>query len=232
MVKEDYLEGIKSWSQDDRPREKMLLKGPASLSDAELLAVLLGSGTSKESVLILARKILKASANNLRELSKLSLEDLQQFKGIGPAKAVVIGAALELGRRRDLALAMERKVIKQSADAYAILKPFLNDLMHEEFWVLYLNNRNQVLEKKRISKGGLSGTTADPRQVFKIALQLQATGIILAHNHPSGGLQPSASDDHLTRTMSKAGDSLIIRVLDHLILGNEGYFSYSDEGRL
>lgn len=232
MSKVSYEKGIKSWSEDDRPREKMLLKGASSLSDAELIAILLGSGTPNFSAVGIAREILKVNAHNLLELSKMSLDDFQSFKGIGPAKAVVIGAALELGRRRELSGALKRKNITQSSDAYALLKPILADLGHEEFWVVYLNNRNQVLDQKRISKGGLSGTTADPRQVFKIALQLQATGIILAHNHPSGGLKPSRADDHLTQTMSKAGESLIIKVLDHIIIGQGGYFSYSDEGLL
>lgn len=227
-----YAKGIKTWSEDDQPREKMRLKGAASLSDAELLAILLGSGSAKESALILARRILESVNNNLIELSRLTLEDLQNFKGVGLAKAVSVRSALEIGRRRELAGALDRKVIRSSSDAHALFKPILADLNHEEFWVLYLNNRNQVLGQRRISKGGLSGTTADPRQVFRIALQLHATGIILAHNHPSGNLNPSNADDQLTRNMSAGGEALIIRVLDHIVISSEGYFSYSDEGRL
>lgn len=228
----EYAKGIKAWSEDDQPREKMRLKGASSLSDAELLAILLGSGSAKESALVLARRILQSVNNNLTELSRLNLEDFQNFKGVGLAKAVSIRAALEIGRRRELAGVLNRKVIRSSSDAHALLKPILADLNHEEFWVLYLNNRNQVLGQRRISKGGLSGTTADPRQVFRIALQLHATGIILAHNHPSGNLNSSAADDQLTRNMSAAGDALVIRVLDHIIVSSEGYFSYSDDGRL
>lgn len=210
----------------------MLLKGAINLSDAELISILLGSGSPGQSALQLARQILASANSNLRELTRLSFSDLQQFNGVGVAKSVSLLAAFELGRRRELSGALERKSIHGSKDAYSVLRPVLEDLSHEEFWVVFLNNRNQILSQRRISKGGLSGTTADPREVFAIALELKATGLIMAHNHPSGGLIPSSADNNLTKNMSQAGNILLIRVLDHVIISSEGYFSYSDEGLL
>ncbi|QNR24813.1 RadC family protein [Croceimicrobium hydrocarbonivorans] len=227
-----YGRAIKDWSEDDQPRAKMINKGPSALSDAELLSILMGSGKTGQSALDISRHILESVSHNLLEFSRLSIDDLEGFEGVGPAKAVRLQAALELGRRRELAGALQRKMVSSSSDAYSVLKSKLSDLRHEEFWVLFLNNRNQVLAQQRISKGGLSGTTADPREVFQIALRLQSTGIILAHNHPSGALRPSASDDRLTQQMKAAGELLVIKVLDHLIITESGYFSYSDEGEL
>ena len=228
----EYRNSIKSWSEDDRPREKMLAKGAGSLSDAELLTILLGSGNTKESALDLAKRVLASVDHNLIAFSRLSLQELQSFNGVGLAKAVRLSAAFELGRRKELAGALKRKSLTSSGDAAAVLRPHLADLSHEEFWALYLNNRNHLVGQRRISKGGLSGTVADPREVFRIALELKSTGIIIAHNHPAGTPNPSSADDNLTRQMKSSGEVLLIRLLDHIIITSESYYSYSDEGRL
>lgn len=223
---------IKNWSLDDRPREKMIQKGALSLSDAELVSILIGSGIAALSALDLSKKILQSANYNLIEFSRISMAGLLGFTGIGPAKAVRLLAALELGRRRQLTEALERSVVSSSSDAAQLLRPLLGDLLHEEFWVLYMNSRNEILDRRRISRGGLSSTVADPRQVFQIALELRSTAIIIAHNHPSGSLKPSASDHFLTQQMKEAGKVLQIEVIDHLIISSSSYYSYSDEGRI
>ena len=221
---------IKSWHQTDRPREKLLQKGCFALSDAELIAILIGSGNRQENAVDLAKRILDSVAYNLQNLSRLSIEDLMQFKGIGEAKAISIVTALELGKRRRLEKALENKKITSSKAVFELMQPVLSDLKHEEFWVLFLNNSNVVLDKKCLSKGGITGTLVDTRLVFKPALAQLATGIILCHNHPSGTLNPSESDKNLTQKIKEAGQTLDIKVLDHLIITEKAYFSFADEG--
>jgi DNA repair protein radc len=223
---------IKSWAEDDRPREKLVLKGKVALSDAELLAILLGSGSRNETAVDLAKRILKHTGDNLIELSKLSISDLMKFKGIGQAKAITIIAALELGRRRREAEALDRKIISSSSDAYEILQKEVSDKPYEEFWVLLLNRSNKVLRKVCIGEGGMSGTVVDPKKIFKIAIENNAACIILCHNHPSGNLKPSDSDIKLTKKIKEAGNNLDISVLDHVIIGDEKYYSFADEGIL
>ncbi len=221
---------INQWAEDDRPREKLQLKGKASLSDSELLAILIGSGSRNESAVQLCQRILAASNNNLNQLSKLSITQLLQFKGIGEAKAIAIIAALELGRRRRVEDATEFSKICSSKDVFDIMQPILGELPHEEFWVIYLNNSNKVIHKSQISKGGITGTVVDIRLVFKIAFEWHATSIIICHNHPSGKLLASESDKQLTKKLRIAGDTLDITVQDHLIITEFGYFSFRDEG--
>lgn len=223
---------MKSWSEDDQPREKMMQKGPTALSDAELLSILIGSGSADLSALDLSKQILLSVDYNLLEFSRISLSDFLGFNGIGPAKAARLLAALEIGRRKQLSAALSRTVISSSEDAAKVLRPLIGDLLHEEFWALYMNNRNELLDRRRISKGGLSSTVADPRQVFQIALEQRSTAIIIAHNHPSGSLKPSASDHFLTKQMKEAGKILQVEVLDHLIISSSSYYSYCDEGRI
>lgn len=223
---------LKQWAEDDRPREKMMRQGRQYLSDAELLAVLLGSGSAGESALHLARKILQSAGNSLHELGKWSIRDLQRFRGIGEAKAIVILAALEIGRRRQISEAPERAQIRSSRDAFVLLEPVLADHAHEEFWVLLLNRANRVIRLERISTGGTAGTVVDAKIIFRKALENQASGIILAHNHPSGNIQPSQPDMDLTRRLREAGNFLDIAVLDHIIIGEKHFFSFADEGRL
>jgi DNA repair protein RadC len=221
---------IKNWSEDERPREKMQMKGPASLSDAELLAILISSGTKEKSALDLARDILALAHNNLHELGRLGLMELQKTKGIGEARAITIAAALELGRRRQLGEGLQRPTITQSADAAEIAIPLLRDLSHEVFCVLYLNQANRVIRHEIISSGGLTGTVADIRIILKNALLQNANKLIIAHNHPSGNLQPSAADKELTRKLKEAGESMDIKLLDHLIVAETNYLSMADEG--
>ena len=223
---------IKSWAEEDRPREKFLLKGRHHLSDAELLAILLGSGSIDESAVSLAQRILKAMDNNLNELGKSTLNDLMRFKGIGEAKGITILAAMELGRRRQLSNIKERPQIRSSRDAYNIIAPLLLDLPHEEFWILLLNRSNRVMSRECISTGGVSGTVVDAKMVFKKALEVPASAIILCHNHPSGSLKPSQADIDLTRKLRKGGETLDVTVLDHLIVAESGYFSFADEGMM
>ncbi len=223
--------GIKHWAEEDRPREKMLLKGKEVLSDAELMAILIGSGNAQETAVDLCKRILKdLSNNNLNELSKKNVSDLMTFKGIGQAKALTIVAALELGRRRQLAKASVRKQITSSRDVFNALQPILGDLPHEEFWILYLNRSNKIITKERISLGGVAGTVADVKIIYKKALQALACGIIAAHNHPSGNLRPSQADIQLTQKMIEAGKFLDINLLDHVIVTDAGYYSFADEG--
>jgi DNA repair protein RadC len=223
---------ITEWSLDDRPREKLLLKGDKALSDAELIAILIGSGSRSESAVDLAKRILQQNKNNLNQLARRSINELQKFKGIGEAKAISIVAALELGRRRRLEKALEVSKISSSKDAFEQMQAFLGDLNHEEFWVIYLNNSNKVLQKKMMGKGGFTGTLVDIRLVFKYAMEESATSIILSHNHPSGKLKPSQSDIELTKKIREAGKILDIQVLDHLIIAENSYFSFADEGMM
>lgn len=221
---------INQWAEDDRPREKLLLKGTTSLSDSELLAILIGSGSRNESAVQLCQRILASSNNNLNQLSRLTISQLTQFKGIGEAKAITIVAALELGRRRRLEDATELPQITSSKKAFEIMQPIIGELPHEEFWVLYVNNSNKVIYKTQISKGGITGTVVDIRMVFKIAFEHYATAIILCHNHPSGKLQASESDLQLTRKIKVAGQTLDVLVQDHLIITEFGYLSFKDAG--
>ncbi|MGA0555127.1 RadC family protein [Larkinella sp. VNQ87] len=223
---------IRSWAEEDRPREKLMLKGRAALSDAELIAILIGSGTYDVSAVDLAKSILQSVGGNLNELARLSVKDLSKFKGIGEAKAVSIVAALELGRRRKEENRPQRSRITSSRDAYDEIKPHLLDKPHEEFWILLLNRANEVIRPVQISSGGLSGTIADPRLIFKQALDQLASAIILVHNHPSGNLTASQADKDLTRKLKEAGRMLDIPVLDHLIFTDRAYLSFADEGLL
>jgi DNA repair protein RadC len=220
---------IKSWAEEDRPREKLMLKGKQSLSDAELLAILLGSGSREESAVSLSQKILNSSKNNLNELGIRTLSELQKFKGIGEAKAVTIVAAMELGRRRQLSAINERPKLRSSLDAYHLIAPMLMDLPHEEFWILCLNQTNQIFAREKVSTGGITATIVDPKIVFRRAIEKGATSIILIHNHPSGNLKPSQADLKLTEKLVLAGQLLEIRILDHLIIGGNGYLSFADE---
>ncbi len=223
---------IKNWSPEDRPREKLLLKGTSSLSDAELIAILIGSGTPSLSAVDVAKKVLQSVENNLNGLARLSVKDLMKAKGIGEAKAIAIIAALELGRRRKELEPEQKPKITTSKDAFEMLKGDLMDLPHEEFWVLLLNRANRVYKKKRVSEGGVSGTVADPKIIFKMALEELASGVIVAHNHPSGNLTASQSDIDLTRKLKEAGKFLEIQLLDHLIIAGQKYYSFADEGLL
>lgn len=221
---------IKNWSAEDRPREKLLLKGTSSLSDAELIAILIGSGTTSLSAVDVAKKVLQSVDNNLNDLARLSVKDLMKAKGIGEAKAITIVAALELGRRRKDFEQEQKPKIATSKDAFEMLKGDMMDLSHEEFWVLLLNRANRVYKKKRVSEGGVSGTVADPKIIFKMALEELASGVIVAHNHPSGNLTASQSDIDLTRKLKEAGKFLEIQLLDHLIIAGQKYYSFADEG--
>lgn len=221
---------IKNWSPEDRPREKLLLKGRSTLSDAELIAILLGTGTATLSAVELAKKVLQHSSNNLHSLASLSVKQLTKIKGIGEAKAVSIVAALELGRRRKDLDMNEKPKITGSKEVYELLKGDLNDLPHEEFWIILLNRANRVIKKTQISQGGVAGTVADPKIIFKVALESLATGIILAHNHPSGNLTASQADIELTKKLKAGAKLLEMQVLDHIIVGGQKYFSFADEG--
>lgn len=220
---------IKNWSQDDQPREKLRDKGRTALSDAELIAILIGSGNREESAVALCKRIFASVDNNLNALGKLSIQQLMTFKGIGEAKAITIAAALELGRRRRIEDALLLKKITSSRSVFEIMQPVLGDLPHEEFWILYLNNSNKVIQKNQLSKGGITGTLVDVRLVLKNALEVGATALILCHNHPSGTLKPSLADRDITQKLKSAAQSLDIKVLDHLIVTEKAYFSFADE---
>ena len=223
---------IKSWAEEDRPREKMLAKGKEALSNAELIAILIGSGNNKESAVDLSRRILRDNDDNLIELSKLSINNLIKYNGIGEAKAVSIAAALELGRRRRFSEALEKPCIRNSQLAYECFYAHLSDLNHEQFWIMLLNNANKVIRLEKIGIGGMTGTTADPKKIFKSALENNAASIMLCHNHPSGNVMPSNADKTITNNLKKAGQFLEIKILDHIIIGNDNYFSFADEGIL
>ncbi|MEM6963681.1 MAG: DNA repair protein RadC [Bacteroidota bacterium] len=222
---------ITAWAEEDRPREKLLQKGKQVLSDAELLAILLGSGSREDTAVGLAKKILNFVENSLNDLGKCSLAELQRFKGIGEAKAITIAAAMELGRRRQMSPLKDRPQIRSSSDAFRAIAPTLIDLTHEEFWILLLNRSNAVIGKELVSTGGVSGTVVDAKMVFRKALEKPgATSIILCHNHPSGALRPSQEDKVLTKKLKQAGQVLDMVIFDHLIVSERGYFSFADEG--
>lgn len=223
---------IKSWAEDDRPREKLITKGRQALSDAELLAILLASGSRDETAVQLAQRILKENKNSINELAKLQLSDLKKFKGVGEAKAVTIAAALEIGRRRTDEATEEKIKITSSKSAYSILKSKLTDLPHEEFWVLFMSRSNSVIKTECISKGGISGTVVDIRLILKPAIECLASAIILGHNHPSGNLKPSHEDINLTKKIKEAAKLMDISLQDHLIIGDQAYLSFADEGIL
>jgi DNA repair protein RadC len=228
----DSYRAITAWAEEDRPREKMQLKGKQALTDAELLAILIGSGTVGESAVALAQRILGSVDQSLHELGKRSLHELQRFKGVGEAKAITIAAALELGRRRQMSDLRERPRVGSSRDAFQAIAPLLTDLYHEEFWLLLLNRANEVIARERLSSGGMGGTVVDVKLVLKAALDARATAIIAVHNHPSGNLQPSQADIDLTKKLQQAGTLLEIPLLDHLIVSERGYYSFADEGRV
>jgi len=223
---------IRNWAEEDRPREKLLLKGKNALSDAELLAILLGSGNVQESAVDLAKKILAAAGDNLIELSRLGIRELEAFKGIGNAKAILIIAAMELGKRRIEAEVIVKEKITNSKDAYEIFRSRIGDQPYEEFWIILLNKANKVIRKCSISEGGVSGTVVDPKKIFKIALDYRASSIILGHNHPSGNIQPSDADHKITRKIKEAGIMLDVAVLDHIIIGDDAYYSFADDGQI
>ena len=221
---------ISQWAEDDRPREKFLLKGKSSLSDSELLSILIGSGSRNGSAVRLCQRILASANNNLNQLGKLSIKQLTAFKGIGEAKAIAIAAAMELSRRRRSEEVIALDKITSSAIVFEIMQPIIGELPHEEFWILYLNNSNKVVQKAQISKGGITGTVVDIRIIFKTALECNATSLILTHNHPSGKLQASDADKEVTRKMKLAGQQLDILILDHVIITENGFYSFNDNG--
>lgn len=226
--------GIKSWAEEDRPREKMMLKGKHTLTESELIAILLRTGTRDKTAVDMAMELMKRTHNDLTALGKLSVRDLLALgiQGIGNTKAITIVAALELGRRRQLSTVREKEKITSSRDAFDILYPKMADFRYEEFWILLLNRANKVIGTERISEGGLTGTVADPRKIFSVAIKADATSVILCHNHPSGNLRPSQADTDLTKKMKEAGRLLEITVFDHLIIGDGNYFSFADEGMM
>ncbi len=223
---------IKNWAIDDRPREKLLTKGAAILSDSELLAILINNGRKDKSAVELAKEVLNLGSQNLNELGKLSLKDFQKIKGIGEAKAITIAAALELGRRRHATAALEKTVIKTSTDIAQYMRTRIKDFGYEVFAVLFLNKANKINHFEIVSRGGLTGTVADPRVILKIALEQEATSLVLCHNHPSGNLKPSKADEALTQKIKIAAHYLDILIMDHLIVSEEGYFSFADGGLL
>lgn len=223
---------ITLWAEEDRPREKLQIKGKQSLSDAELLAILLGSGSREETAVGLSKLILKGSGNNLYELGKRTTAELKKFKGVGEAKAITIVAAMELARRRELSNILEKPKIVSSRDAFNLIAPILVDLPHEEFWILMLNRGNKVIGREKISIGGMASTIVDSKIVFRKAIEKQSTSIILCHNHPSGNLSPSQADIDLTQKLKKGGAIMEIPVIDHLIISDRGYYSFADEGIL
>jgi DNA repair protein RadC len=223
---------ITDWAVEDRPREKLIQKGTNSLSDAELLGILISSGTKEKSAVDLGRELLMAANNNLNSLGKLTITDLKRINGIGTARAVTIAAALELGRRRNLTETAEIPQIKCSKDVFNLLSPLLSDLPHEEFWILFLNRSNKVINRMKLSQGGISGTVTDVRMVMKKAIEYLASGIIVCHNHPSGNLNPSESDTRITQKIKEAGSIMDIQLLDHLIISDKDYYSFADNGIL
>jgi len=223
---------IKNWSEDDRPREKLLKKGTSALSDAELVAILLGSGSSKQSAVELAREILDSCNNNINSLGKKSLKDLMKFKGVGEAKAVSIVAALELGKRRKLEEAAKQSKITTSRSAFEYFQPLMGDLQHEEFHVMFLNRANVIIDSIKISSGGTTGTVMDVKLIIRHALDRLAQGIIISHNHPSGNKQPSTADTQITHKVRDAAALMDVNLLDHIIIADNDYFSFADEGMI
>lgn len=224
--------GIKNWAEEDRPREKLLLKGRNNLSDAELIGILISSGTKELSAIDLSKQILASTENDLNQLAQLSVKDLLKFKGIGEAKAITIVAALELGRRRKETISSIKPKINSPGDVYDLMTPHLLDLEKEEFWIVLLNRANYVIKTAIVSSGGISGTTVDPKVIFKESIENLASGIILVHNHPSGNLKPSESDLQITRKLTEGGNFLDSPILDHIIFSNNGFYSFKDEGHL
>jgi DNA repair protein RadC len=223
---------IHSWAEEDRPREKLLLKGRSILTNAELLAILIGSGTRDLSAVDVGKLLLAASDNNLNELARKTVKDLIRIRGIGEAKAITIVAALELGRRRKESDVIKKRKITHASDVYEEMRPYLADKAHEEFWILLLSRSNEVLRPVLVSIGGMSGTVADPKVIFKHALEHSASSLILVHNHPSGNLNPSQADKELTRQLQQGGKLLDIPIIDHVIFTDRGYFGFADEGLL
>ncbi len=232
MEEKSSIISIKHWSDDDKPREKLLKKGLSILSDAELLAILIGSGNSEESAVDLARRILGKADHSLKKLGRFTVKQLMEFKGIGEAKAIAITAAVEIGRRRNGELPPKNLRITDSEKAAQLLRPLIGELPHEEFWILYLNNANAVIYKALLSKGGITGTSVDARLLLKKALEVGAVGLILAHNHPSGTLKPSSADKGLTTKLQKAAALIDIKVIDHIIITQSAYFSFADHNML
>jgi len=224
--------GIKAWAVEDRPREKLISRGLSALTDAELIAILISSGNSRESAVELSRRIMDSIHHNLNELGKLNCDELKKFRGIGQAKAITLIAAMELGRRRNQSEALDNGQIKGSRDAADYLRPEIGDLAYEEFWVLFLNRQNKVIDKRKLSQGGMTGTVIDVRLVLKLALEKHATSMIFCHNHPSGNLDPSEADKKITKQLKEAAAVMEIPVIDHLIVTQAGYFSFADEGLL
>ncbi len=231
-IQKKQSSSIKNWLADDRPREKMQAKGAAALSNSELLAILINNGNKEKSALDIAKDVLALGQNNLDELGKLTLKNLQKIKGIGAAKAITIAAALELGRRRHSSDFLTKTVVRSSGEIASYLKVVLKDYPHEVFAVLFLNRANKIISFQIISTGGLTGTVADPRVILKKAIEQEATSIVLSHNHPSGSLKPSRADEELTQKIRLAATYLDIKVVDHIIVSDEGYFSFADEGLL
>lgn len=223
---------IKNWAEEDRPREKLLIKGTSALSDAELIGILLGSGTKTLTAVDLAKLILRESGNDLHKLAKLSVKDLMKFKGIGEAKAITIVSALELGRRRKDLGPPETIKVRDAEDAYEMLKGELVDLPHEEFWVILLKRNQEFIKKVKVSTGGVAATVVDSRMVFKAGVEALASAIILVHNHPSGSLKPSPEDLGITKKLIEGGKHLDVRILDHVIISDKGYFSFSENDML
>lgn len=223
---------IKNWAEADRPREKLLEKGRQALSDAELIAILIGSGTKELTAVELAKKILYQTGNDLNKLGKLSIKELMQHKGIGEAKAITIVAALELGRRRKESEKKQQTIIKSSKDAYEFISPYLSDLHHEEFWAIYLSRNNTIIYQLKIGQGGISATIADIRIILKTAIENLASGIIICHNHPSGNITPSENDITLTQKIKEAAKLMDINLIDHIIFTDKSYFSFADEAKL
>ncbi len=223
---------ITAWDNSDKPREKMMLKGKGALSDAELVAILMGSGNTKETAVDLAKRILSDNNNNLLELSRKSISDLTKYSGVGEAKAISIIAALELGQRRRQASVIEKKKVTSSNDAFDYLSIYLSDLLHEEFWVIFLNRANEIISHKIIGEGGATSTVVDVKKIARLAIDHHATGLILAHNHPSGNLRPSEQDVDLTRKIKNALELFDISVLDHLIVCSSKFYSFADEGEI
>jgi len=221
---------IKNWAIEDRPREKLLLKGTQSLSESELIAILIASGSVDESAVELSKRILASVNNNLNELGKQSIEELQKFKGIGQAKAITIVAAMELGRRRRLSDITKRLEIKSSKSSFELFEPILKDLAYEEFWIAYLDRANKVIIKSKVSQGGIIGTVIDVKLIMKSAIEKLSSGLILCHNHPSGNLEPSKEDLKITKQLTDAAKLFDINVIDHIIIGNNEYLSFVDEG--
>jgi len=227
----DY-KSIKSWSEEDRPREKLLLKGREALSDSELIAILIGSGSREKSAVELSREILHDASDNLHKMARWDISDFMKYKGIGEAKAISIVAALELGRRKTISEPLKQKQINSSYEAYKVMAPQLSDLNHEEFWILLLNSNNRIMTRERISSGGVSATVVDPRIILKKAINVFASSILLFHNHPSGNLKPSRADISLTNKLKAACKHLDMKLHDHIIIAQEGYYSFQDEDML